>query len=279
MRGITVSSHSKFADDEQSGSNSPTLYFLYHALSKEPNDYSYILSVEQFRAHVALFAEVRKAGLSYLWPEVTFDDGHISNFKLALPILEAYDLPAHFFVTVGWTGRRPSYLGWAELRTLRDSGQQIGAHGWSHAFLTECNHEQMKRELLQSRLELEDKLGIEIRTMALPGGRYNRRVIAACKEAGYHRVFTSVPEKAKQRVPFLVGRVNARSEMSIDEVRELLLPQGKAIRRLKRRYHLKGITKILLTNRLYDRLWWKFTKNVGREGPERETDEDSARYQ
>lgn len=274
-----MSPFSNLSDGAHSESNSPKVYFLYHALSEQPNDYSYTLSVEQFRDHASLFVEARKAGLSYLWPEVTFDDGHISNFKLALPILEACGLKAHFFITVGWTDRRSGYLGWAELRMLRNCGQKIGAHGWSHTFLTKCDHNQLKRELHESRLELEDKLGIEIKTMALPGGRYNRRVIAACKEAGYQHVYSSAPEMAKQSLPFLVGRVNARSEMAVNDVRDLLLPEGSAIRRLRRRYHLKGITKILLTDRLYDRLWWKFTKNAGREEPELETDEDSARYQ
>jgi peptidoglycan/xylan/chitin deacetylase (PgdA/CDA1 family) len=264
---------------EQSGRHSPKLYFLYHALSEDRSRYSYTLAAEQFQAHVSLFVEARKAGPSCFWPEVTFDDGHASNLNLALPILEANSLTATFFITVGWTGRKPGYLGWSDLRALHDSGQQIGAHGWSHAFLTECNGDELKHELLASRLMLEDKLGTEISTMALPGGRYNRRVVAACEAAGYHRVFTSVPEAEKLSSSFLVGRVNARSEMTIKDLRELMRPGSRALRRLKRLYLAKGITKRLLTNRLYDRLWWTLAKNVGDQETTLEADEDSARYQ
>jgi len=247
---------------EQCGRSTPRLHFLYHSLSKTRSSYSYSLDVEQFRAHASLFAEVRNAGHLSFWPELTFDDGHISNLELALPILRTYNLTAQFFITVGWTDTKPGYLGWSELRQLQNSGQQIGAHGWSHMFLTECNHNELKHELLASRLMLEDKLGIEIRTMALPGGRYNHRVVAACKEAGYRRVYTSVPEAEKRFSSFLVGRVNAWSEMTVNNLRDLMLPEGAALRWLKYRYRAKDITKRLLSNRIYDRLWWKLTKNA-----------------
>jgi peptidoglycan/xylan/chitin deacetylase (PgdA/CDA1 family) len=264
---------------EESCGQLSRLFFLYHALSETPNDYSYTLTTGQFRAHAALWAEIRAGGSPCFWPELTFDDGHISNLKLALPILRAYDLTAQFFITAGWTGRKRGYLGWSDVRILLDCGQQIGAHGWSHAFLTECNHDELKQELLASRLMLEDKLGIEIRTMACPGGRYNRRVVAACKEAGYNRVFTSVPEAEQQFSSFLAGRVNARSEMTAEQLRALVTPGGKALRTLKRQYFAKEITKKLLTNRIYDRLWWKFSKNPENAETDFEADEDSARYQ
>lgn len=264
---------------EQSSRQSPKLYFIYHALAEAGRNHSYTLTADQFQAHASLFVEARSAGLQYLCPEVTFDDGHISHLQLALPILEASNLTATFFITVGWTGCKSGYMSWSDLKLLESSGQQIGAHGWSHALLTECTSNQLNQELVASRFMLEDKLGVEIRTMALPGGRFNHRVIAACREAGYHRVYTSVPEPERPDPSFLVGRLNARSDMTVEEIREFLLTDGKALRPLRRRYHAKGITKWLLTNRLYDRLWWKLTKHEGEEGTGRESDEDSAHYQ
>lgn len=257
----------------------PILYFLYHALSTAPSNNSYTLTADQFQAHATFFVDARNDGLPYFRPEVTFDDGHISNLNLALPILEAHNLTATFFITVGWTDRKSGYLGWSDLKLLQASGQQIGAHGWSHTFLTECSANKLNQELLASRLTLEDKLGTEIRSMALPGGRYNHRVVDACKEAGYQRVYTSVPEPEMPFHSFLVGRINARCDMTLEDIREFMLPDGKALRRLKRRYRAKDILKRLLTNRLYDRLWWKLTDNAGEEETAIGADEYSARYQ
>lgn len=253
------------------------LYFLYHRVSELDCAHSYTLTVEQFRAHVSVFAEMRGVDCS-LWPEVTFDDGHSSNLTLALPILQAHDLTAKFFVTVGWTGRRAGYLGWQDLMALRDAGQQIGAHGWSHRFLTRCRDEDLNRELLRSRLVLEDKLGIEITSMACPGGRYDRRVLSACRAAGYQRVYTSVPRAERLSECFLVGRLNVRSDMDTEQIRQLT-SSGEGLSRLRRRYFAKKIAKTLLSDRIYDRLWWMFAGNGGGTEDDPERDDDSARYQ
>ena len=255
------------------------LFFIYHAVSEAPTNCGYTLSVEQFQNHASLFANVRASGSPSLLPEVTFDDGHVSAVKLVLPILKAFNLTAHFFITVGWTGKKAGYMEWADLRMLRDCGQQIGAHGWSHTFLTDCSPSKLKEELLTSRLELEDKLGKEIRTMACPGGRYSHRVIAACKEAGYQRVYTSVPEPEDPFPSFLVGRVNANSMMTTEIVHGLMLHGSKGLLKLRRRYLAKAIAKKLLTDRLYDRLWWRFTRKPGKANTEFDADEDSACHQ
>ena len=112
-----------------------------------------------------------------MWPEVTFDDGHISNFEFALPILQSRAIRAWFFITVGWTGRRPGYMGWNELRKLHQAGHVIGAHGWTHTLLTHCSARRLHSELVDARLTLEDKLGASVTSMSLPGGRYNRHVL------------------------------------------------------------------------------------------------------
>ena len=119
--------------------------------------------------------------------------GIFQILSLPLPILQSRGLTAQFFITVGWTGKKPGYMGWPELRALHESGQMIGAHGWSHTLLTHCSEKDLQTELSSARLTLEDKLGTSITTMSLPGGRYNRRVLAACQEAGYTQIYTSVP--------------------------------------------------------------------------------------
>ena len=52
---------------------------------------------------------------------------------------------------------------------------------------TSCSHTaattSYRLSLVDSRLTLEDKLGTLITTMSLPGGRADRRVLAACAEA------------------------------------------------------------------------------------------------
>lgn len=247
--------HVELVSEERAGQSQHSLHLLYHELRPLRSEYSYVCETAQFERHIDYFVQVRKEESRGLWPEVTFDDGHISNFEYALPILQSRGLTARFFITVGWTGKKPGYMGWRELRSLHESGQLIGAHGWSHAFLTHCAPGDLDRELSGARLMLEDKLGTSITTMSLPGGRYNQRVLAACREAGYTQIFTSVPRAERAPSGFMVGRLNVRGDMTLEWIRNVLQPGSRALSSLERQYRIKAVAKTLVGDRLYEKLW------------------------
>ena len=241
--------------DEQVKRSCRTLHLLYHELRSTRSRYSYVIDEEEFKRHVDLLVKMRKSETSSFWPELTFDDGHISNLSHALPILQSRGLIARFFITVGWTGQKSGYMDWGELRSLHESGQLLGAHGWSHILLTHCAKEDLDQELRRPRLLLEDKLGSSITTMSLPGGRYNRRVLAACEEAGYSRVFTSEPKAEDVRSGLKTGRLNMRGDMKIEWVRDLLQSGSPALSNLERRYKVKLAVQRLLGDGLYEKVW------------------------
>jgi Polysaccharide deacetylase len=249
------------------------LYLLYHELRPGRSSYSYVLDTEEFKKQMDFFLRLRQSGDAPLWPEVTFDDGHISNFDLALPVLESRAIKAWFFITVGWTGQRSGFMGWQELRTLHQAGQIIGAHGWTHTLLTHCSPAELHRELLESRLTLEDKLGTSITTMSLPGGRYNRRVLTACQDAGYTQVFTSIPKAEPDQTGLTVGRLNIRGDMSQEWISKLFQPGSNVLSNLGRQYQLKATAKSLLGDRLYERVW----AILNRKEPDTNAGESAAR--
>ena len=214
-----------------------------------------MLGTDEFERQMDFFAHRQKAGGPGTRPEVTFDDGHISNYQLALPILQARGMRARFFITVGWTGHKPGYMGWGELRSLHAAGQEIGAHGWSHTLLTHCDNNALKTELGKARLTLEDKLSRRITTMSLPGGRYNDRVIAACLESGYTQIYTSVPKAEADTSATTIGRLNILKGMSLDWTTSLLEPESSALARVGRQYRLKAAAKSLLGDRMYEKVW------------------------
>src|ERR1700751_3126925 len=157
------------------------LYLLYHELRPDNSPYTYALQTTEFESQLDLFAQLQRHGSTALRPQLTFDDGHISNFKFALPILQSRGLAARFFITVGWTSRKKDFMDWPHLKELLHGGQQIGAHGWGPTLLTHCTDNQLFTELNNARQTLEDKLGVPITTVSLPGGRFNQRVLAACR--------------------------------------------------------------------------------------------------
>ena len=245
--------------EEPAGAPLRSLHLLYHEVKEGGGDYCYVIDSEEFKRHVEMFAQLRAASCFNVWPEVTFDDGHLSDFELALPVLLSHGLSARFFITVGWTGKRPGYMGWRELRSLHQCGQSIGAHGWSHTLLTSCSQEDLDRELSGARLELEDKLGTQVDTMSLPGGRYDQRVLAACRRAGYSRIYTSLPRTEPAPFGLMVGRLNVRTDMKLEWIRSALRPGSRVLLALERQYRLKAAAKRLLGDSIYERIWTLLT--------------------
>lgn len=231
------------------------LYLLYHELRSGKSSYSYIVETKEFEKHLDLFRELRESDGSVPRPEITFDDGHISNFEIAPAALQSHAIRAHFFITVGWTGERPGYMGWQQLRELQQAGHIIGAHGWTHTLLTHCNEKELHHELADARLTLEEKLGTPITTMSLPGGRYNRRVLTACRGAGYQQIFTSVPKAEPEPAGLTIGRLNIRGDMSLEWLSKLFQPGCSVLSGLERQYQRKEVVKSLLGDRLYAKLW------------------------
>jgi peptidoglycan/xylan/chitin deacetylase (PgdA/CDA1 family) len=231
------------------------LYLLYHELRSTETRYSYVTDTGMFQRHLDLYVRLRQTGGVDLWPEITFDDGHISNLELAAPMLQSRGLTARFFITVGWTGKKPGYMGFAELQALHQAGHSIGAHGWSHTLLTHCNNRELETELSQTRMTLEDKLGTPITTMSLPGGRYNRRVLAACQAAGYSEVYTSIPRAESLPLGTMVGRLNILGGMQPEWIAKLFESDGQLLGSLGQQYRRKEAVKKLLGDRLYAKLW------------------------
>ena len=253
---------------------SRSLHFLYHELRQGGSEYSYVVDTSEFEKHLALFSKIRGSNAA-LSPEVTFDDGHVSNYTYALPALQSHGLNARFFITVGWTGSKAGYMGWQELRSLHNAGQTIGAHGWSHTLLTHCSEEQLHEELGKAKQVLEDRLGIMIDTMSLPGGRYNRRVLAACEKAGYSKVYTSIPRAEELPLKTMIGRLNVRGDMKLEWLAGLLSQKSDALASLERQYQMKVAAKALLGDRLYEKVW----AALNRKTEEASANEDSAHYQ
>jgi peptidoglycan/xylan/chitin deacetylase (PgdA/CDA1 family) len=236
------------------------LYLLYHELRSWPSRYSYSLGTAAFASHADVIAEALRNDQPGILPAITFDDGYASDSEYALPMLSVRGLCAHFFITVGWIGMIPGYMGWPQVRSLIDAGHIVGAHGWSHALLTNCSAKELDRELNASRKLLEDKLGIAVTTMSFPGGRYNGRVLAACQEAGYTRVYTSEPRLEPPGSKFTIGRVNVSSGRSARWIRALLQPQSRELSKLQRQYSVKKAAKVFLGDWAYEKLWTAVTR-------------------
>lgn len=119
---------------------------------------------------------------------ITFDDGMRDFYDCAWPVLRERGLPATLYVTSGLVGGHHEgapMLSWAQLEELRDAGIEIGAHGHDHVALDVVPPERAARELVNSKLVLEDRLQVEISTFAYPYGYHTAAVGQLAARAGY----------------------------------------------------------------------------------------------
>ena len=234
-----------------------SLHFLYHELRPIRSSYSYVVPCEEFGSHCEVFARMRKAkAADSLLPEITFDDGNLSDLIHATPTLERHGLQATFFITAGWTDQRTGYMTWPQLRELHGAGHRIGSHGMTHKLLTGCSPAELDEELRGARKRLEDGLGAVVNTMSLPGGRANARVLHACEQAGYGQIFTSFPKSEDmEQKPKTVGRLNLLSGTTVEWLARVLDERSGALRTIERAAKLKAAAKDVLGDRLYARIW------------------------
>jgi peptidoglycan/xylan/chitin deacetylase (PgdA/CDA1 family) len=141
---------------------------------------------------------------------LTFDDGWTGSFLEAGPILKEAGARAIIFVTTGLTGHR-LFASESQLRDLSHDVFEVGAHTVTHPFLAECSSDMIRRELNESRCQLEDILGRCVDSLSIPNGSLDERVLKIAAECGYELVFTSETtiNTVGDRV---IGRVAVRSD-------------------------------------------------------------------
>lgn len=170
---------------------------MYHAVGSPVRGDQlgiFTISVERFRSHVDLLAEMLTLPLAppliaqnEVRIAITFDDGYADNLYIAAPLLAKRGLPFTVFVTTDFVrDGAPGFMTPAEVRALsRIPGASVGAHGCTHRPLTECTENELRAELGDSKNYLEDLLGQPVISLAYPHGAADRRVRDVAAQVGY----------------------------------------------------------------------------------------------
>lgn len=126
---------------------------------------------------------------------LTFDDGYQDNYDIAYPILKQYEIPFAIYITTGFIDNRlPMWwytneklgISTESLKALAaDPLCTIGAHTVSHPKLDTLSFDEQKKEIEQSRLELETLLGHPIRHFSYPHGAYNADTLKNVNDCNY----------------------------------------------------------------------------------------------
>ena len=126
---------------------------------------------------------------------ITIDDGYISGYNVAWPILKEFGYPFTMFIYTNYVNVGGKSMTWEQLEQMRDAGVDIECHTVSHHDLRHAPKGQdyptwLHNEIYTSKDILEQKLGIKIVAFAFPYGTHNEQVRKMATEAGYQAQFT-----------------------------------------------------------------------------------------
>jgi peptidoglycan/xylan/chitin deacetylase (PgdA/CDA1 family) len=185
---------------------------------------------------------------------ITFDDGDVSNFEVALPLLRARGMCAEFFITTAFIGRA-GYLDEADLCALAAAGMGIESHGATHRHLDDLAPSEAAAELAASKRHLERLVGVPVRALALPGGRGGERELEMALQIGYVDVLNSEPGVNRQRTPgAYLQRLAVTRTLDLRGFAALVQWRGAGPRLQRARYDALRRVKRLLGNRRYETL-------------------------
>jgi peptidoglycan/xylan/chitin deacetylase (PgdA/CDA1 family) len=190
---------------------------------------------------------------------ITFDDAFANLLDNALPALKRYRIPAIVFAVADNLGEIPNWhmpQGHSESNEMVMTAEQlaaisknslvkIGSHTMTHPDLVKIRSEQIRTELVESKVKLESLLDICIEDLALPHGSYNEEVLTLAQEMGYKRIYTLDPQATdfEDGNP-IVGRFsmspdawNVEFMLTCAGAYAWLYPWRRFVRRLKGRIH------------------------------------------
>jgi peptidoglycan/xylan/chitin deacetylase (PgdA/CDA1 family) len=135
----------------------------------------------------------------------TFDDGYRSVATKALPILSRRGWPAVLNLKVG--NLEPGSFTDSDVRRLLAAGWELGAHTITHPDLRTLGDAELEREVAGSRRELRRRFGVPVDFFCYPAGRYDGRVIASVRRAGFLGATTTVEGLATADRPLELRRI------------------------------------------------------------------------
>jgi len=191
--------------------NELPLILCYHKIERRGELGVTRVSPRRFARHVERLA---RGGWSTVTPEqllacvvgaravgdrevvITFDDAYRGLREHAFPVLAAHGFRAICSVITGYAGRlnrwdvayggrRFAHLAWRDMRAWQSRGIAFIPHTVSHPRLTWCDDATVRRELSQSRIDVERALDCDASVISYPFGAAGPRERAIARELGF----------------------------------------------------------------------------------------------
>jgi peptidoglycan/xylan/chitin deacetylase (PgdA/CDA1 family) len=108
---------------------------------------------------------------------------------------------------------------WNEVMEMSENNISFGAHTVSHPTLSKMDLKEAKREIYESKMEIEARIGSKVRHFAIPNGKredFNGELKRYCKEIGMETIVSTEPGSISlQSDPYFLKRINPPSPIYI----------------------------------------------------------------
>lgn len=156
---------------------------LYHHIASPKNKSPYYVTPQEFREQMQALKDwgytpipatllVKAINFGADLPErpvvITFDDGDVSVYTQAFPIMREFGFIGVNYLVANYVGA-DGYLSVDQLKELSAAGWEVGSHSMTHNDLTLSQRAEW--EIAQSRHSLEKLLGVPVETFAYPYGK------------------------------------------------------------------------------------------------------------
>ncbi|MGE5223696.1 MAG: polysaccharide deacetylase family protein [Omnitrophica WOR_2 bacterium] len=163
---------------------------------------------------------------------ISFDDGNLDIYENAFPIMQEFHFVGVTYIIANRLEAR-DYVSAKQLKKMIAAGWEVGSHSSAHSDLT-ANHNIVRYEVLQSRLDLEEALGVPVKTFAYPYGLMDPYVVQKVQDYGYRAaVGLGVQVEHTWSTLYYLSRREVQSDYNMDTFAALLPWTGPLVIKVK----------------------------------------------
>ncbi len=173
----------RFGDDRYPSTNT-TIKDFEEQLKYLANNHYQTYTIEQ----------LIKGNIDTIKPVVflTVDDGFLSFYINAFPLLKKYNCKATVFInteSIGWS----DYMNWDQIKELVKAGIQVGSHSHAHPYFLNTAKDEREQKFIKdlelSEKSFEDNLGFIPAVYVYPYGEFDNNMEQILKQRGYKVAF------------------------------------------------------------------------------------------
>ena len=171
----------RFEENKYPSTNIRLNDFLKHLEIIENNNIQFI-NPKNFKYELTANKKQRKILL-------TIDDGFLSFYENAWPILKKKEIPFILFVSTREVGSY-NYMSWEQIKEIsKENFVEIGNHSHTHEYLIDESNEIIKSDIQNSINIFEEKLGKNSNFFSYPFGEYSINFKNIIKSLGFKYAF------------------------------------------------------------------------------------------